>query len=149
MITMIAIITLPTITTILIMIIIITFDNHQLSYAIHPPVFLYLGFSKPNQSESHEESPVEGSKFVLQFDAYANYKPKAIWFKDGQQLNENSTFNFTTETIRSNLSSETLYRFTLIKQIASRNDSGLYEGFIEYINKHVLIRDFLLHIKCK
>ena len=92
--------------------------------------------------------PPEGSRFSLQFDTLANYQPKVLWFKDGVQLKQNSTFNYTVEVI-SIQSNQKLYRFTLLKQVAHRNDSGFYEGFVEFVDKHVLIRNFTLIVQCK
>ena len=101
-----------------------------------------------NQSGSQLLKPSEGSQFSLHFDTFANYQPKVLWFKDGVQLKQNSSFNYTVEVI-SNQSNQMLYRFTLHKQAADRNDSGFYQGFVEFVKKHVIIRNFTLLVKCK
>ena len=101
-----------------------------------------------NQSGNEIMKPLEGSTFSLYFDAYANFQPKALWFKDNIHLKDNSSFNYTVN-IFSNHSRQVLYRFTLLKMIASRNDSGSYQGFIQLVKRKILIKNFTLLVRCK
>ena len=129
-------------------IVIIIFIARSVCCQFMQSLTLFLELIKVNQSGNEMLKPSEGSTFSLYFDALTNFQPKVFWFKDSILLKDSSSINYTVN-ILSNQSSHVLYRSTLLKVAASRNDSGFYQGFIQLVKRRILIRNFTLLVRCK
>ena len=108
----------------------------------------FSGLVQTNQSKTAMISPVEGSNFTVSFDTVVNYRPSAVWYKDGIIIQQNDGFNFTDEII-GKLANFTIYRYSIFKEVAHRTDSGYYNGFITFGGRQYHYTNSTVLVKCK